>query len=181
MGASVSGYLRRLLDWPASRWAWAYLALALFFMLLDQGSKIIIHAFLAPSQEIEILPVFSLILVYNTGAAFSFLSDAGGWQRWLFAAVAIGITLYLLRELWRLNGGQTPWALTYALILGGAWGNLCDRMLLGKVTDFILLHYQNHYFPAFNVADSLISIGLVLWVYLSFVTHQATPDNLSNP
>lgn len=142
-------------------WLW----LALLVMLLDQTSKSWIESILEPQDRINLSPIFSWVLVYNKGAAFSFLGDAGGWQQWLFILLAIGVSLYLLREFWRLRAGQHGLAIAYALILGGAWGNLWDRLTEGRVVDFILLHYQDYYFPAFNVADCAISCGVLVWIW----------------
>lgn len=146
-------------------WVW----LSVLILALDQISKIWVQAVLSPYEEVIVLPFFSWILVYNTGAAFSFLSDAGGWQQWFFIILTFGISLYLLYELHRLESGNIRWALTYALILGGAWGNLWDRLAQGKVTDFILLHYQQYNFPVFNLADSAISLGVAVWIFIVFM------------
>ena len=108
------------------------------------------------------MPVFSwfnLTLQHNTGAAFSFLHDAGGWQRWFFAGVAVAISGALAVWLYRMPRGQWLLALGLGLILGGALGNLWDRLALGYVVDFISVHYGGRYFPAFNLADSAISVG----------------------
>ncbi len=156
---------------PDRKAFWVWLALALLLLFFDQGSKALIVGLLEPWQQIEVLSVFSLVLVYNTGAAFSLLSDAGGWQRWFFVLVGTGVSLYLLKELWTTRLRQESAA--YALILGGAWGNLWDRLTSGRVVDFLLLHYQGHYFPAFNLADTFICIGFLLWIWLAISGRQS--------
>ena len=149
------------------KWVW----LSVLILLLDQLSKYLVQLVLVPYEKIEVLPLLSWVLVYNTGAAFSFLSEAGGWQRWFFVGLAAIISLYLLRELMQTN---VKWlAAAYSLILGGAWGNALDRLLEGRVTDFILLHYQHYYFPAFNIADCAISIGMALWLITALKDHRA--------
>ena len=114
-------------------------------------------------ERVRLLPVLDVILTYNTGAAFSFLSDAAGWQRWLFVALAVGISVVLVAWLRRLHARrQGLLACGLALIVGGALGNMIDRLLHGRVVDFILAHWGAHLFPAFNVADSAITIGAAL-------------------
>jgi signal peptidase II len=115
-------------------------------------------------QQIAVIPdYFSWTLAYNTGAAFSFLSDAAGWQRWFFAAIAVAVSVVLVVWLKRLKPGESWLALALALVLGGALGNLVDRVVFGHVVDFILLHWQHRwYFPAFNVADMAITGGAIL-------------------
>lgn len=142
---------------PAGIARW-YLVAALVIGI-DQASKWAILRAFAPGERLELLPgTFDLTLLFNTGAAFSMLAGAGGWQRWFFtgvgvlASVAIGVMLHRHR-------GQRLFSLALALILGGALGNVIDRLLLGKVVDFLLLYRDPWYFPAFNVADSAISVG----------------------
>ena len=103
-------------------------------------------------------------LAFNTGAAFSFLHDAGGWQRWLFSVLAVGVSAVLIVWLRRLPRGEWRTALPLALVIGGALGNLVDRVRFGRVTDFIEVYYQQWSWPAFNVADSAISVGAVLLI-----------------
>jgi signal peptidase II len=124
---------------------------------------------LVDTQQIASLPlksrdVLDLTLLHNRGAAFSFLSDAGGWQRWFFAAIALGVSGWIAWWLRTLPAGKAWLATALSLILGGAIGNLIDRMLLGYVVDFISAHWGRHYFPAFNVADSAITVGAVMMV-----------------
>ena len=115
-------------------------------------------------QQIVVIPdLFSWTLAYNTGAAFSFLADSAGWQRWLFALIAVVVSTVLVVWLKRLGRNDTWLAIALALILGGALGNLYDRIAYGHVVDFILVHWQNRwYFPAFNFADSAICVGAVM-------------------
>jgi len=135
------------------RWLW----LSVLVIALDQATKHMILAALRPGQEIVLLPVLSLIVAFNPGAAFSFLAGATGWQRWLFAAVALSACALML---WLLRRGGSRWLCAgLALIIGGALGNLWDRLTIGTVMDFILVHYGRWTFPAFNVADSAITIG----------------------
>lgn len=147
-------------------WLW----LSLVILLLDQASKWLVLAALEPYQVIELVPNLNLTLMFNTGAAFSLLSDAGGWQRWLFTAFALAVTLVLAVWLLRLKPGEGWLAASLALIIGGAVGNLIDRMLLGHVVDFIQVYLPFiplalfNPWPSFNVADSAISIGVVLLV-----------------
>ena len=141
---------------------WLWLSLVIF--VVDQASKFWFDNNLTMYQQIVIIPdYFSWTLAYNTGAAFSFLADAAGWQRWFFAAIAIIVSVVLLVWLRRLKPEETWLALALALVLGGALGNLVDRVVFGHVVDFILLHWHRQwYFPAFNVADMAITGGAIL-------------------
>ena len=141
---------------------WLWLSLLVF--VLDQASKLWFDNNLNMYQQIVIIPdYFSWTLAYNTGAAFSFLADADGWQRWFFAAIALVVSAVLVVWLKRLKADETWLALALALVLGGALGNLFDRVAYGHVIDFILVHWQNRwYFPAFNLADSAITVGAIL-------------------
>ena len=141
---------------------WLWLSLVIF--VVDQASKFWFDNNLTMYQQIVIIPdYFSWTLLYNTGAAFSFLADAAGWQRWFFAAVAVGVSVVLVVWLKRLKSEETWLALALAMVLGGALGNLVDRVVFGHVVDFILLHWhQQWYFPAFNVADMAITGGAIL-------------------
>ncbi len=140
------------------RWLW----LSLLVILLDQASKQLAEAMLSYAQSVTVLPFFDLTLLYNTGAAFSFLSDQPGWQRWFFIVLAMLVSLVMLVWLSRLKREEVWQAVALGLIIGGALGNLIDRILFGHVIDFIHLHYAEHYFPAFNVADSAISVGVAV-------------------
>lgn len=141
-------------------WLW----LTLLVIVLDQVTKQIASAMLALYHPIMVMPLFNFTLAHNYGAAFSFLSDAGGWQRYALAAVAlitsIGITIWLKRL-----PKDDPWmAASLSLILGGAIGNLYDRVVLGYVVDFLDVYWGASHFPAFNIADSAISIGAAMMV-----------------
>ncbi|MCB1774049.1 MAG: signal peptidase II [Gammaproteobacteria bacterium] len=131
-------------------------------VFLDQASKLWILATFDEYEVLTVLPVFNLTLVYNTGAAFSFLSDAGGWQRWFFITVASVVTLVMAIWLHRLRPHERLAGVALALVIGGAVGNLVDRIWLGKVVDFLQWHWQQWYWPSFNLADSAITLGVVL-------------------
>ena len=141
-----------------------WLVLSLLVLVTDQVSKAHFEGSLEMFQQIVVIPdYFSWTLAYNTGAAFSFLADGGGWQRWLFAVIAVVVSAVLVVWLKRLGRDDTWLAIALALVLGGALGNLYDRIALGHVIDFILVHWQNrHYFPAFNFADSAITVGAIM-------------------
>ena len=141
-----------------------WLVLSVLVLVIDQASKAHFEGSLEMFQQIVVIPdYFSWTLAYNTGAAFSFLADGGGWQRWLFALIAVVVSAVLVVWLKRLGRNETWLAVALALVLGGALGNLYDRIALGHVIDFILVHWQNRwYFPAFNFADSAISVGAVM-------------------
>lgn len=143
-------------------------ALALVVIVLDQYTKGLASAGLEYARPVQVFPWFNLTLQHNTGAAFSFLNDAGGWQRYFFTVVAIGISAALVVWLYVMPRGQWLLALSLGLILGGALGNVWDRIALGYVVDFISVHYQQHYFPAFNLADSAISVGAASMLFDSF-------------
>ncbi|AZE71049.1 Lipoprotein signal peptidase [Pseudomonas synxantha] len=138
--------------------------MSLLVLVIDQVSKAHFEGSLEMFQQIVVIPdYFSWTLAYNTGAAFSFLADGGGWQRWLFALIAVVVSAVLVVWLKRLGRDDTWLAIALALVLGGALGNLYDRIALGHVIDFILVHWQNrHYFPAFNFADSAITVGAIM-------------------
>ena len=148
----------------ALRW---YL-LAGVIILLDQYTKGLASANLDYGRPVAVFSWFNLTLQHNTGAAFSFLNDAGGWQRYFFSAVAIIISAVLVVWLYRMPRSQRVLALALGLILGGALGNLWDRLALGYVVDFISVHYGGWYFPAFNIADSAISVGAAVMLIDSF-------------
>ncbi|UTW06685.1 signal peptidase II [Pseudomonas benzenivorans] len=144
------------------RLAWLWLSLLVF--VADQASKLYVEDVLTLYQQVVVIPgYFSWTLAYNTGAAFSFLAGASGWQRWFFAAVALVVSVVLVIWLKRLRRDETWLAVALALVLGGALGNLVDRVVLGHVVDFILVHWQHRwYFPAFNIADAAITLGAIL-------------------
>ncbi|MDF1528074.1 MAG: signal peptidase II [Sedimenticola sp.] len=142
------------------RWLW----FSLLIIVFDQLSKQLIEASFMVYETLSVLPFFNLTLAYNEGAAFSFLSDQGGWQRWFFAFVAAFVTVVLVIWLSRLKDERVL-AISLALVIGGAIGNLIDRLMLGYVIDFLDFFYGQYHWPAFNVADIAISVG----VFLMFV------------
>ena len=147
--------VRRLIPW---------LAIAAAVIALDQGTKAVVQALLAPGERIPVVPFVDLVLVFNTGAAFSFLADASGWQRGFFIAVALA-AVALIVHLLRRHPDERLFCAGLALVLGGALGNLWDRIVLGHVVDFVLLHAGGYHFPAFNAADSAITVGAALLIW----------------
>jgi len=146
------------------KWLW----LSLMVIVLDQITKALANAHLVLHEPVPVVPYFNLTLMYNSGAAFSFLSQAGGWQRWFFVAVAVAVSGALIWWLRQLRCGQTWLAVALALVLGGALGNVWDRVVLGHVVDFIDVYYGEWHWPAFNVADSAISVGAVMLLVDAF-------------
>ena len=144
-----------------------WLGIALVVVLLDQASKIMMSQFLLYGQSETITSYFNLVMVYNKGAAFSFLSDQPGWQRYFFTAVSVIASLFILWML-RRNPTQRLFCWSLALILGGAIGNLIDRIAYGHVIDFLDFHVGGWHWPAFNVADSTITVGAILFVLDEF-------------
>jgi signal peptidase II len=141
-----------------------YLGLATLVLVLDQLTKWIAVRSLDFGERVPVLPgFFDFTLVYNRGAAFSFLAGAGGWQRWFFTLIGIVAAVAIVWMLVR-HAGQRLFAVALALILGGAIGNVIDRVLAGQVTDFVLLYWRGWHFPAFNVADMAITAGAVLLI-----------------
>ena len=151
-------------DLRRSGLVWIWLSVAV--IVLDLASKWLAESSLGLYQQRPVIDgLFSFTLAYNPGAAFSFLSDAGGWQRWFFIAIAVGMSILLL--VWLARLGRDKWleAIALSLILGGALGNLYDRVVHGHVVDFILVHWQQQwFFPAFNIADSAITVGAVMLI-----------------
>ncbi len=145
-----------------------WLGLSLFAILLDQGTKLAVDGSMKLYQSIPVLPFFKLTYVHNTGAAFSFLSEAGGWQRWFFAGLALAISCVIAVWLARLKQHETLLAVALSLVLGGAIGNLIDRLAYGYVIDFLDVYYQTWHWPAFNIADSAITLGVILMLLESF-------------
>lgn len=141
---------------------------------LDQVSKQWAEAALSLHQPVALVPSLNLTLMYNQGAAFSFLADAGGWQRWFFIGLASLVSLVLVVWLARLDKGERATAIGLSLVLGGAVGNLIDRFLHGHVIDFIDVYYDRWHWPAFNVADSAITLGVAL-LLLGSLRHPETP------
>jgi signal peptidase II len=146
--------------------AWLWLSLAV--VALDQATKFLVSRFLELYERVEVLPVLDFTLLHNTGAAFSLLADASGWQRNFFISLSTVVSLALIAWLWRLPRGERLLPIALALIVGGAVGNLIDRVTHGYVVDFIHAHWGAAYFPAFNIADSAITIGAALLLLDAF-------------
>ncbi|MEE4377564.1 MAG: signal peptidase II [Candidatus Competibacteraceae bacterium] len=149
------------------------LALSAVVVTLDQITKWLAEQTLTFHQPLPVLPSFNLTLMYNRGAAFSFLASAGGWQRWFFVVLSAVVSVVLMIWISRLKVGQGRLAVALALVLGGALGNLIDRLLYGHVIDFIQVYYDRWYWPAFNVADSAITIGAFLLIIDHFLEQRA--------
>jgi len=141
-----------------ARWLW----FSALVIVLDQTTKWLAVVMLDPYRPLPLVPLLNLTLMYNEGAAFSFLSDAGGWQRWFFAGFAILMSVVLVIWLLRLGSRERLMAAALSLVVGGAVGNLIDRVLRGHVVDFVDLHVDDWRWPAFNVADSAITLGVIL-------------------
>ena len=142
---------------------WPWLAVALAVILLDQLTKTLVIGFFELGDSRAVTSFFNLVRVHNAGAAFSFLAGAAGWQRWFFVGLGVaaaGFIVWMLRS----HGGQRLFGWALALILGGALGNVIDRLLHGHVVDFIQVHYGGWFFPSFNVADSAITVGAGLLI-----------------
>ena len=144
---------------------WVWLAVTALVILFDWQTKAMATEALELYRPVEVFSWLNITLAHNYGAAFSFLSDAGGWQRWFFIVLSSGVSLVLLVWLIRLPRQEWLTALGLALILGGAIGNLVDRVQLGYVVDFIDVYYKDWHYPAFNVADSAITCGVVLLLF----------------
>ena len=144
-----------------------WLTLSAAVVILDQASKAWLVSALTLGQSVTVTRFFDLVFVFNRGAAFSFLSSASGWQRWFFVALALVISAGVL-TLMRRHAHERLQPLALALVLGGALGNVIDRLSRGAVVDFLYFHIDRHYWPAFNVADSAISIGVVLMLWQHF-------------
>lgn len=142
------------------KWIWVSVVL----VALDQLTKQLATAHLNYAEPVAVMPLFNLTLVHNTGAAFSFLAGAGGWQRWFFAGIAVAVSVGIVIWLKRLERDRTWEALSLSLILAGAVGNLWDRVLYGYVIDFLDFYYGTWHYPAFNVADIAISAGAVILI-----------------
>lgn len=149
------------------RWGW----ITLLVIVLDQVTKILADQHLQYLRPVDIMPMFNLTLMYNKGAAFSFLASAGGWQRWFFLILTSAVSIFLVMWLRNLKSHQVLQYTALALVLGGAIGNLIDRAVYGHVIDFLDVYYNQHHWPAFNIADSAIFIGAILLIY----------DTLKNP
>jgi len=150
-----------------SRW----LGLSALVIILDQLSKVWISSHFGNGESLPVTSFFMLVLIHNQGASFGMLNDAGGWQRWMFSAIALVASVWIVWLL-RKHGEQKLFCFAMAMILGGALGNLIDRIAYGYVVDFLYFHWNEHYFPAFNLADSAITCGAGLLLWDSFVNKQ---------
>lgn len=150
---------------------WIWLAVAVVFF--DQLSKYIASTSLEMYQPIAVMPMFNWTLMHNPGAAFSFLANESGWQRWFFTAIAVVVSVVLFFWIKRLEQHEKWQAIALALILGGAVGNVIDRIWFGYVIDFIQIYYEQWYWPAFNIADSAISIGVAMIIIDSIREYRA--------
>ena len=146
--------------------AWLWLSVAV--VALDQATKFLVTRFLELYERVEVLPVLDFTLLHNTGAAFSILAGASGWQRNFFITLGTAVSLVLVVWLWRQPRGERLLPISLALIVGGAVGNVIDRVVHGYVVDFIHAHWGGAYFPAFNIADSAITIGAMLLMLDAF-------------
>ena len=147
-----------------------YFVMALVVVLLDQLTKLWVLNSFETFEIVTVLPVFNLTLVFNEGAAFSFLADAGGWQRYIFVSISAVMSIVFVVWLSRVKSHERWLATGLAFLLGGAVGNLIDRVWLGKVIDFLQWHWHDAYFPAFNLADAAITLGVILLLIDSFKT-----------
>lgn len=155
--------------------ALAWLWLSALVIALDQLVKFVVVGALQPYEPQPVIPgILNWTLAFNTGAAFSFLADQQGWQRWFFTLLAVGVSAVLANWLRRTPSNDWRTALPLALVIGGALGNLIDRVRLGHVIDFIQVYLGSWPFPSFNVADSAISVGAVLLVFFGLFTHDKT-------
>ncbi len=145
---------------PSGRRATAWLLVSALIVIADQLSKEYITQHLGEFEFRTVLPILDITRMHNVGAAFSFLASASGWQRWLFIGLAVSVSLAIIVWMWRLPGNASSLLVAgLSLVLGGALGNVIDRIRLGHVVDFIHFHWDRAYFPAFNVADSAITVG----------------------
>ncbi|HSN34055.1 MAG TPA: signal peptidase II [Ideonella sp.] len=142
---------------------WPWLGIAVAVVLLDQFSKTLILGFFHLGDSRTVTPFFNVVRVHNSGAAFSFLAGASGWQRWFFVVLGLAAAVFIVWMLAR-HAAQKLFCTALALILGGAVGNVIDRLLHGHVVDFVQLHWRGWYFPAFNAADSAITVGAALLI-----------------
>jgi signal peptidase II len=159
---------------------WRFWWIALLVLVADQLSKIWVLQNFTLGESIQLLPVFNFTYARNYGAAFSFLGDAGGWQRWLFTAIAIVVTCVLSVWLSRLKPTQLKLSLALVLIIAGAIGNLIDRSLYGYVVDFLHVYYQQWHYPVFNIADCAITIGAGLLIWDSFSSEDEPVQTRTN-
>ena len=154
-----------------------WLSLSSAVIILDQITKYYASQELVLYQAVHIVPGFNLTLMHNTGAAFSFLSQAGGWQRWFFIGLASLISIAIIVWMYGLPANKRWLLAALALVLGGALGNVCDRVILGYVVDFIEVYYKDMYWPAFNIADSAIFIGAFMLIIDAFWFNESENDS----
>ena len=150
------------------KWLWV----SVVVLILDQCTKLLADAMLTLHQPVVLLPFLALRKAYNYGAAFSFLGDASGWQRWFFIVLALVVMAILVAWLYRLPSDNTRARVALVLILGGAAGNVIDRLAYGYVIDFIDVFYGSWHWPTFNIADSAISVGAFLLLVDAFLEHK---------
>lgn len=160
--------------------SWFWYLTAIIIVVLDQASKHAIEAAFEYGETKVFTSFFNFTLAYNPGAAFSFLAGAGGWQRWFFAVIAIVASVLLTVWISRTAQQKPREAFALAFILGGALGNLYDRIVLGHVVDFIVVHYHDNYWPAFNLADSAISLGAAILIIDMLFTKENTKEGKTN-
>lgn len=165
--------MKKLFTQTGLRWFW----LTLLCLAVDQVTKQWVAGSFHLYESVSVLPIFNITYVHNLGAAFSFLADQGGWQRWFFTAIAAIASLVFLVWLGKTPKSQKLLSIALALMLSGALGNLIDRVLFGYVIDFLDFHWAGNHFPAFNVADSMIFIGAALMVLDSFSSEQRIEEN----
>ncbi|MGB8692574.1 MAG: signal peptidase II [Steroidobacteraceae bacterium] len=154
-----------------------WLGLSALVIALDQWTKHLVETHIESFDTRVVLPVFNLVRAYNRGAAFSMFNVPGAWQRWAFSALALGVSAALIVWLARLESRAQLMAGSLALILAGALGNLIDRLRLGMVVDFLQVHWHDHYFPAFNVADSAITLGAIGLLLDAFLNSRRAADH----
>lgn len=155
------------------KWIWV----AFVVIVVDQLTKYIASTSLDMYQPIAVMPMFNWTLMHNPGAAFSFLANESGWQRWFFAVIAVVVSIVIFIWIKKLEQHEKWQAIALALILGGAIGNVIDRIWLGYVVDFIQVYYQQWYWPAFNIADSAISIGVAMIIIESIREYRTERQN----
>jgi signal peptidase II len=157
-----------------------FLWLTAIVFVLDQWTKVSVVEHIELYQSIEITGFFNLTYVRNYGAAFSFLADSGGWQRWFFTIIALVVSVVIIRWLSQTNKTQLMLPIAFCLILGGALGNVYDRLVLGYVVDFLSFYYNDWYFPAFNIADSAISLGAFLLIVDMFKNKEDESEKVND-
>lgn len=148
------------------QWRWLWVTFAV--VVLDLITKNMADYYLTRLSSYTVAPFLNFVLVYNTGSAFGFLSNQNGWQLWFLVGIAVVVAIGILTWLWRSNGKHTFTALALSLILGGAIGNMFDRIVEGYVVDFLDFHYGSYHWPAFNIADAAICIGVLFMILSAF-------------